>query len=141
MANFTPLSAAIGGALIGLAAVLLMLLTGRVAGISGIFGGCLDFGVPDKGWRLAFILGLILAPLTGSLAGYALTAPQMPTSWLTVVAAGLLVGFGTRLGSGCTSGHGICGIARLSWRSVTATGVFMATAVLVVAVTRHAIGG
>src|SRR5581483_307861 len=100
MANFTPLSAAIGGALIGLAAVLLMLLTGRVAGISGIFGGCLDFGVPDKGWRLAFILGLILAPLTGSLAGYALTAPQMPTSWLTVVAAGLLVGFGTRLGSG-----------------------------------------
>ena len=141
MANFTPLSAAIGGALIGLAAALLMLLTGRVAGISGIFGGCLATGNGDKGWRLAFLAGLILAPLTGAIAGYGLTAPQMPASDAVVVAAGLLVGFGTRLGGGCTSGHGICGIGRLSPRSITATAVFMATAMLVVALTRHVLGG
>jgi uncharacterized protein len=141
MANFTPLSAAIGGALIGLAAALLMLLTGRVAGISGIFGGCLAIGNGDKGWRLAFLVGLILSPLTGAIAGYGLTAPQMPASYAVIVAAGLLVGFGTRLGGGCTSGHGVCGIARLSPRSITATAVFMATAILVVALTRHVLGG
>ena len=141
MANFTPLSAAIGGALIGLAAALLMLLTGRVAGISGIFGGCLATGNGDKGWRMAFLVGLILSPLTGAIAGYGLTAPQMPASYAVIVAAGLLVGFGTRLGGGCTSGHGVCGIARLSPRSVTATAVFMAAAMLVVALTRHVLGG
>jgi len=141
MANFTPVSAAIGGALIGLAATLLMLLTGRVAGISGILGGCLGLDTPDKGWRIAFILGLILAPLTGSLAGYALSEPQMPASWGVIVVAGLLVGFGSRYGSGCTSGHGVCGIARLSGRSIAATAIFMATAVVVVAITRHVVGG
>jgi hypothetical protein len=106
MANFTPVSAAIGGALIGLSAALLMLLTGRIAGISGIFGGCLGFGINDKGWRIAFIAGLILAPLIGSWVGYAMPSPQMPASWTVTVAAGLLVGLGTRLGGGCTSGHG-----------------------------------
>ena len=141
MANFTPLSAAVGGALIGLAAVLLMLLAGRVAGISGILSGCLATGNGDRGWRLAFLGGLILAPLTGAVAGYGLTAPQMPASFGVILAAGLLVGFGTRLGGGCTSGHGICGIARLSPRSITATAVFMATAILVVGLTRHVLGG
>jgi len=138
MANFTPVSAAIGGALIGLAAVLLMVATGRIAGISGIFGGLIN--APGRGWRLAFIAGLILAPLTGTLAGYPLTEPQMPASWAVIVIAGLLVGFGTRLGGGCTSGHGICGVARLSPRSIVATAIFMAVAVAVVAITRHVLG-
>jgi uncharacterized membrane protein YedE/YeeE len=140
MANFTPISAAIGGALIGLAAVLLMLTTGRIAGISGIFGGCLDFGTTDKGWRIAFIGGLVLAPLTGNLVGVPLPLPEMPTTWVVILAAGLLVGFGTRLGAGCTSGHGICGIARLSPRSIVATGIFMLTAIAIVALTRHVFG-
>ena len=141
MANFTPISAAIGGALIGLAAALLMLTTGRIAGISGIFGGCLDFGTGDKGWRVAFISGLILAPLTGSLLGVPVPVPDMPASWVVIVAAGLLVGFGTKLGSGCTSGHGVCGIARLSPRSIAATFIFMGVAIVVVALTRHVFGG
>jgi uncharacterized membrane protein YedE/YeeE len=141
MANFTPLSAAIGGALIGLAAALLMLLIGRIAGVSDIFAALFDPRADDKGWRVAFILGMILAPLTGSLVGYALPEPQMPASWAVIIAAGLLVGFGTRLGGGCTSGHGVCGIARLSPRSIVATAIFMATAVAVVAVTRHVLGG
>ena len=140
MANFTPLSAAIGGALIGLAAALLMLLAGRIAGISGI-SGCLARGNGDRAWRLAFLGGLILAPLTGAVVGYGLAAPQMPASYGVTVAAGLLVGFGTRLGGGCTSGHGVCGIARLSPRSITATAVFMTTAILVVTFTRHVLGG
>src|SRR6476661_6410021 len=92
MANFTPVSAAIGGALIGLAAALLMLLTGRIAGISGIFGGLLGSEPGDRAWRLTFVAGLILAPLTGTLAGYALAAPQMPANWAVIVVAGLLVG-------------------------------------------------
>jgi len=141
MANFTPLSAAIGGALIGLSAALLMLSTGRIAGISGIVGGLIGWNVPDRDWRIAFVVGLILAPLSGSLVGYAVAEPQMPASWAVIVIAGLLVGFGTRLGGGCTSGHGICGVARLSPRSLVATAVFMAVAIVVVAITRHVLGG
>jgi len=141
MANFTPISAAIGGVLIGLSAALLMLLTGRVAGISGIFGGCLAPGASDRGWRVAFIGGLILAPITAMLVGYGVPAPAMPASWWVVIGAGLLVGFGSRMGKGCTSGHGICGIARLSPRSITATVVFMATAMVTVAIVRHGWGG
>jgi uncharacterized membrane protein YedE/YeeE len=141
MANFTPLSAAIGGALIGLSAALLMLLVGRVAGISGILGGCLMPGAGDRGWRLAFLAGLLLAPVTALALGTDLPVPPMPASWLIVVGAGLLVGFGTRLGGGCTSGHGVCGVARLSPRSITATVVFMAAAMLTVAVMRHGWGG
>ncbi len=133
MANFTPLSAAIGGALIGLAAVMLMLLAGRVAGISGIAAGVLGVGAIDRGWRIAFIAGLILAPAATMLAGYAVPVPEMPASWVLIVAAGLLVGFGARLGGGCTSGHGVCGIARLSKRSIAATVIFMGTAVVTVA--------
>src|SRR3954463_16242090 len=141
MAGFTPLSAAIGGALIGLSSVLLMLLTGRIAGISGIFGGLLDSASDDKGWRVAFIAGLILAPLIATWTGDGMPSPRMPASWTVIIIAGLLVGFGTRLGGGCTSGHGICGIARFSARSIAATIVFMVTAVLTVAVTRHVLGG
>jgi uncharacterized membrane protein YedE/YeeE len=144
MANFTPVSAAIGGALIGLAAVLLMLLIGRIAGISGILAGTLGLDRSDEhwdlGWRLAFIAGLILAPLAFGLAGLAVPAPEMPASWLVIVAAGLLVGFGTRLGGGCTSGHGVCGIARLSPRSLVATAIFMGVAIAVVAIIRHGPG-
>ena len=137
MANFTPVSAAIGGALIGLSAVLLMLLLGRIAGISGILGGCLAADHSDLGWCLAFIGGLVLAPLAFGLAGFALPVPDLPTSWLLLIASGLLVGFGARLGGGCTSGHGICGIARVSTRSLTATAIFMGVAISVVALMRH----
>jgi uncharacterized membrane protein YedE/YeeE len=141
MENFTPLSAAIGGGLIGLSAVLLMLLTGRIAGISGIFGGLLNFGGGDRDWRIAFITGLILAPVIAGWIGYAMPTPKLPANWAVVIAAGLLVGFGTRLGGGCTSGHGICGVARLSGRSIVATIIFMVTAIATVAVTRHLFGG
>jgi len=141
MANFTPLSAAVGGALIGLSAVLLMLLNGRIAGITGIFAGLIDPVSNDRGWRLTFIAGLIAAPLSAMLLGYPVPIPQMPASFVTIAVAGLLVGFGTRLSNGCTSGHGICGIARLSPRSIIATGTFMVAAIVVVALTRHVIGG
>jgi uncharacterized protein len=137
MAPFDPVSAAVGGALIGLAATLLMLLTGRIAGISGILGDLVDLASGDRTWRLAFVVGLIAAPLALAAGGHALRAPAMPP-WPVIVAAGLLVGFGTRLGSGCTSGHGICGIARLSPRSLAATATFMTVAILVVALMRHA---
>jgi len=141
MENFTPISAAIGGALIGLAAVLLMLFNGRIAGISGIADGLINPRTDDRLWRLAFIVGLIAAPLAAALVGHAVQIPQMPASYAVIAVAGLLVGFGTRLGNGCTSGHGICGIARLSPRSIVATLVFMVAAIIVVALTRHVIGG
>ena len=141
MANFTPVSAAIGGALIGLSAVLLMLLTGKIAGISGIFAGLLNVRSDDRAWRMAFIAGLILVPVIAGSIGYGMTQPRLPASWAVIAVAGLLVGFGTRLGGGCTSGHGICGIGRLSVRSIAATIVFMVTAVITVAVTRHVLGG
>ncbi len=140
MANFTPVSAAIGGALIGLAAVLLMLFTGRIAGVSGIFAGLLNPTTRDRAWRAAFIAGLVAAPLVAALLGHAVPMPDLPGS-VTLAVAGLLVGFGTRLGSGCTSGHGICGIARLSPRSLVATVVFMLAAVIVVALTHHFFAG
>src|ERR1700687_4616570 len=141
MANFTPLSAAIGGGLIGLSAVLLLLLTGRIAGVSGIFGGLLNFKGDNKDWRIAFIAGLILAPVISGWIGYAMPTPKLPASWTVIIAAGLLGGFGTRLGGGCTSGHGICGVARLSDRSIAATIIFMVVAIVTVAVTRHLLGG
>jgi uncharacterized membrane protein YedE/YeeE len=141
MANFAPISAAIGGALIGLAAVLLMFLNGRIAGVAGVFAGLIDPVSTDRGWRAAFIAGMILAPLSAALIGYTIPVPQMPASLVTVVVAGLAVGFGTRIANGCTSGHGVCGIARLSPRSITATVVFMAAAIVVVALTRHVLGG
>jgi hypothetical protein len=141
MASFDPILALLGGALIGLASVLLMVLTGRIAGISGILGGCLTLVAGDKVWRLAFIVGLILAPVTSGVLGYPFPMPQMPASWVTIVIAGLLVGFGARLGGGCTSGHGVCGIARISTRSIVATAIFMGAAMVVVAIMRHGFGG
>jgi uncharacterized protein len=141
MANFTPISAAIGGALIGLSAVLLMLLNGRIAGVTGVFAGLIDPTGTDRAWRATFIAGLIVAPLSAALVGFTLPMPQMPTSLIVVAAGGLLVGFGTRLSNGCTSGHGVCGIARLSPRSITATAIFMAAAIVVVALTLHVFGG
>jgi uncharacterized protein len=141
MANFTPVSAAVGGALIGLSAVLLMLFTGRIAGVSGIFDGLINLQTNDRAWRAAFIAGLIAAPGTAVLVGYAVSMPKMPGSFVTIVVGGLLVGFGARLGGGCTSGHGICGIARLSARSIAATGAFMVAAIVVVALTHHVFGG
>ncbi|MBI4274325.1 MAG: YeeE/YedE family protein [Rhizobiales bacterium] len=137
MTNFTPVSALFGGALIGFASALLMLLTGRIAGISGIVGGCIVSGASDRNWRLAFIAGLVVAPLIGVLAGAPLPLPQIPSNWTVIVGAGLLVGFGSRLGGGCTSGHGVCGIARLSPRSIVATIAFMTTAMAVVFLVRH----
>jgi uncharacterized membrane protein YedE/YeeE len=141
MSNFTPVSAAIGGALIGVSAVLLMAMTGRIAGISGIFAGLINPQTTDRGWRAAFIAGLIAAPIGAMFLGYAALTPQMPVSYITIIVGGLLVGFGTRLGNGCTSGHGICGIARLSERSLVATGVFMLAATIVVALTHHVFAG
>jgi uncharacterized protein len=141
MANFTPISAAIGGALIGLSAVMLMLFNGRIAGVSGVLGGLLNTQISDRAWRVAFIAGLIAAPLAAGLAGYAVPMPKLPGSFVIIAIAGLLVGFGTRMGSGCTSGHGICGIARLSPRSIAATMIFMTSAIVVVALTHHALAG
>lgn len=138
--QFEPVTAAVGGALIGISAVLLMLLTGRIAGVSGIMAGLLQRPGSGWGWRLAFIAGLVGAPLAGALIGIRLQEPAVPMGWAVVVAAGLAVGFGTRLAGGCTSGHGVCGIARLSMRSIVATMVFMATAMLVVFVARHGLG-
>jgi uncharacterized protein len=141
MSAFDPISALIGGGLIGLASALLMLLNGRVAGISGILGGALPMSAGDKIWRLSFIAGLIVAPIIIGLLGHPLPEPQMPTSWLLIVTAGILVGFGARYGGGCTSGHGVCGIARLSVRSIIATAIFMASAIAVVAIVRYGFGG
>lgn len=141
MHNFTPLSGLLGGALIGLAASALMLLTGRIAGISGIFGGLLQSSAHDRIWRLAFIAGLIAAPLIAAFATTSpLPTPTMPASLILIAIAGLLVGFGSRMGGGCTSGHGVCGIARLSARSIVATAIFMAAAIATVAIVRHLIG-
>jgi uncharacterized membrane protein YedE/YeeE len=141
MTQFDPTLALLGGALIGLASALLMLLLGRIAGISGILAGCFDGVGGDKGWRIAFIAGLIAPPLIASAAGFPPLPPQMPASWILIGVAGLLVGFGTRHGGGCTSGHGVCGIARLSTRSIAATMIFMVTAMIVVAIMRHGVGG
>ena len=141
MENFTPVSALVGGALIGLAAVVLMLFNGRIAGISGIVGGLLGGGATEFGWRFAFVAGLVAGPLLVALAGGTVPAIRIDAPLPLVVAAGLLVGFGTRLGAGCTSGHGVCGLARLSPRSLAATALFMATAAAVVFAVRHGLGG
>jgi uncharacterized membrane protein YedE/YeeE len=141
MHNLTAFSGLFGGALIGLATAMLMLLTGRIAGISGIFGGLLPLRSSERGWRLAFIAGLIAAPLLAALGGMSLPTPTMPASLAVIAIGGLLVGLGSRMGSGCTSGHGVCGTARLSTRSIAATAIFMLVAIVVVAIVRHGIGG
>ena len=138
--HFTPYSALGGGALIGLAAALMVLLEGRIAGISGILGGLLQRPLPpDARWRVAFIAGLLLAPLLYGTV-FHLPAIHLSASPLLIIVAGLLVGFGSRLGSGCTSGHGVCGLSRLSPRSLAATLVFMAGGMLTVGLIRHGLG-
>ncbi|TGY90399.1 YeeE/YedE family protein [Marinicauda algicola] len=134
---FTPWSALAGGALIGLASVLLMALNGRIAGISGIAGGLIGPATPDRGWRAAFIAGLVLAPLVYTLAAGEAPAVEFPVNTALLIAGGALVGLGTQLGSGCTSGHGVCGMSRLSPRSIAATAVFMTTGFATVFVVRH----
>lgn len=136
---FTPWSALAGGVLIGLAAALFVLLNGRIAGISGVLGGLLHGRRGDLGWRLAFLAGLIAAPLLFAFFGHPLVVAVDSGTGL-LIAAGLLVGFGTRLGSGCTSGHGVCGLSRLSPRSLVATACFMLAGFATVFVVRHALG-
>ncbi len=135
--NFTPLSGLVGGVLIGLAAAMMLLLNGRLSGISGIVGGMMAPKTSDVGWRAAFIVGLLLGPFIYILVTGGALLLEMQASVPVLVVAGLLVGFGTRLGSGCTSGHGVCGIARLSKRSIVATAVFFVVAMLTVFLTRH----
>ena len=133
---FTPWSALIGGMLIGLAAAMFALLNGRVAGISGVLGGLFNPMRGDIGWRVAFVGGLVVAPLGYGLFA-TLPAVQIDASYVALVVAGLLVGVGTRYGYGCTSGHGVCGLSRLSPRSLVATLAFMGAGFVTVFVLRH----
>ncbi|MBY6242025.1 YeeE/YedE family protein [Methylosinus sp. Sm6] len=136
--RFTPSASLAGGAMIGLAAGLSFLLLGRIAGVSGVVAGALAGPLGERAWRVAFLTGLFLAP---SLLALFVTAapPEIEGSWTRLAAAGLLVGFGSRLGSGCTSGHGVCGLSRLSPRSLAATASFMAAGFATVYVLRHAL--
>ena len=140
ISNFTPGLSLTGGVMIGIAAAALVLFNGRVAGISGILGGLMNLPQKDAGWRVAFLAGLVGAPVLASLLGNPI-ALDIGAGWAEVVAAGFLVGIGTRYGSGCTSGHGVCGISRGSMRSLVATATFMASGILTVFVTRHLFGG
>lgn len=135
---FTPVSALIGGGLIGLSAVWLMAANGRIAGISGITGGLIGPSVPDRLWRLAFVAGLVAAPLVVMLAAGPVEI-SIEAGPLTLIAAGLLVGLGTQMGSGCTSGHGVCGLSLFSPRSLVSVAVFMAAGAVTVFITRHLI--
>jgi len=136
---FTPWSALAGGVLIGIAAAMFALLNGRIAGISGVIGGLLKPTAGDVAWRAAFVIGLVGSPLLYALFAV-LPKPQIAAEYGALVLAGLLVGIGTRYGSGCTSGHGVCGLSRLSLRSLGATVAFMAAGFVTVFVTRHLLG-
>jgi len=140
MEHFTPISAAIGGLLIGLSAGMLWLGLGRIAGISGIVGNLLTGKADEGAWRLAFLVGLTAAPILYTVLGNPLPTIVVSASPAVAIAGGVLVGFGTRLGGGCTSGHGICGMARLSRRSIAATLLFMASGFATVFVARHLLG-
>lgn len=137
--HFTPLAALAGGVIIGIAAAMFALLNGRIAGISGVLGGLLRPAKGDMAWRIAFVLGLVGAPLVYVLFA-ALPKPQIDASYGALILAGLLVGVGTRYGSGCTSGHGVCGLSRLSPRSLVATVAFMGAGFVTAFVTRHVLG-
>lgn len=139
MENFTPVSGLIGGMLIGLSAVMLMLFNGRIAGISGITSGLIARPTSDTGWRAAFVVGVLAAPVLYGLA----TGPvdiALAGGPVLLAIAGFVVGLGSALGSGCTSGHGVCGLSRLSPRSLAATLIFMATAFATVFIVRHVVG-
>ncbi len=137
MTDFTPVSGLLGGGLVGLAVALMLLLNGRIAGISGIVGGLLTLKFQDTAWRAAFVAGLVLGALAYILVAGDAGAVRVLVPLPVVVVGGLLVGFGTRLGSGCTSGHGLCGMARFSRRSMVATATFFGVAMLTVFLTRH----
>ena len=133
---FTPWTSLAGGALIGLASALFILLNGRLLGISGILGGLIRPRAGDAGWRITFLLGLLVAPTVWALF-MPPVVPRIEAGWAILIVAGLLVGWGTRYGSGCTSGHGVCGLSRLSPRSLVATLAFMGAGVATVGVVRH----
>lgn len=140
MTNFTPWSALFGGALIGISASALLLLNGRVAGISGILGGLVRPRAEETSWRALFVAGLLVGGVALLLfrpASFGVAPVSLPLA----IVAGVFVGFGTRLGSGCTSGHGVCGISRFSGRSLAATMTFMATGALTAFVVQHLVGG
>ena len=138
-AHFTPLAALAGGALIGLAAAMFVLLNGRIAGISGVLGGLLRPSRGDVVWRVAFLLGLVGAPCVHLLFA-TLPSVRIDADYGALILAGLLVGVGTRYGAGCTSGHGVCGLSRLSFRSLVATAAFMGAGFATVFVVRHLFG-
>jgi len=137
--HFTPWASLMGGLLLGVASAVFILINGRILGISGILGGLLPPKVGDISWRVAFLLGMLAAPtvfMTLAPAGFA-SEPRIDAGFWTVIVAGLLVGIGTRYASGCTSGHGVCGLSRLSPRSLVATLSFMGTGFFIVYIVRH----
>lgn len=141
MENFTPIASLIGGILIGLAAIGMLFFTGRISGISGIFGGLLTAERGDTAWRAWFVGGLMAGAIFMAFFQPESLAINMDKSQLAVIVAGLLVGVGARLGSGCTSGHGVCGVGRLAPRSLVATAVFMTTGAITVYIVNHIFGG
>lgn len=138
--EFTPFASLLGGVLIGLGAVILMAFNGRIAGMTAMLGGVLEPKSPDSPWRLAFLAGAIAAPLIASLLGAEFSFAS-PTTGVVLAIGGVIVGVGVTYGSGCTSGHGVCGLARLSPRSLVATLIFMATTFATVTLIRHGFGG
>ena len=138
--QFTPWASLSGGILLGLASAAFILLNGRILGVSGIIGGVLRPTSGDIGWRLFFLLGMLAAPLLYLLVAGP-TAVRIDAGWTTMIVAGLLVGVGTRYGAGCASGHGVCGLSRLSPRSVVATLAFMGAGFVTVYLARHALAG
>ena len=139
--SFTPIPSLLGGIILGVATALYVLLHGRILGISGIVAGLLPPKEGDRDWRIALILGLISAPFWAALIFGIRPIVEIDTNWFLILVSGLLVGFGTQYSSGCTSGHGICGLSRLSLRSLVATFIFMGAGFLTVFVSRHLIGG
>ncbi len=140
MENFTPVAGFVGGLMIGGAASLFLLLNGRIAGISGILGGLFGAVATDRGWRIAFVAGIVAGPAIVGAFGGSVPGIDLQASLPLLVVAGLLVGFGTRLGGGCTSGHGVCGLARGSPRSLVATAIFFVSALVTVFAMRHVAG-
>ena len=139
--SFTPIPSLLGGMILGIAAALYVLLHGRILGISGIVSGLLHPKATDSAWRLSLVLGLISSPFLAAVFFDIFPVVEIDASWFAIVIAGLLVGFGSQYGSGCTSGHGICGLSRLSPRSLVATLAFMGAGFVMVFVVRHLIGG
>lgn len=141
MEHFTPIQSLVGGMLIGLSAAIVLVTQGRIAGVSGMCGAALSLGSEGRGWRLAFLAGLLGVGVVGAPLYPALFSTAAVPSLGMVALAGVLVGFGTRLGNGCTSGHGVCGISRMSPRSIAATVTFISTGAATVYIMRHLLGG